>query len=118
MLLAYGRFWLDIKTSIMPHWPPTALPSPEENKETLNSIKKAFPRRCRCVEMQKKCNFAASFLEGINKKLMISSMNGQEKYSYEAPSAMVFEVKTECVVCASPAQSSVQNYTWHDEVEE
>ena len=45
-------------------------------------------------------------------------MNGQEKYSYEAPSAMVFEVKTECVVCASPAQSSVQNYTWHDEVDE
>ena len=46
-------------------------------------------------------------------------MKEQDKTHYEAPSAMVFEVRAEGAICnTSPGEASVQNYTWHDEVEE
>ena len=45
-------------------------------------------------------------------------MNTKNENLYEAPATTVVEVKTEGIVCSSSVQSSVQNYTWHDEVEE
>ena len=38
------------------------------------------------------------------------SMKGQDKLFYEAPTTLVFEVKTEGVICFSP-----QDYGWNDE---
>ena len=43
-------------------------------------------------------------------------MKEQGKINYEAPSILIFEVKTEGVVCTSPGQAGVQDYNWNNVV--
>ena len=69
-------------------------------------------------EVEKILYLCALFTGTYRYKPPILSMKVIDKITYMAPSTQVFEVKTECVVCASPALSSVQNYTWHNEEEE
>ena len=47
-------------------------------------------------------------------------MKEQDKNYYEAPSALVFEVKSERSFCQSNLQQTagLKSYTWNDEVEE
>jgi len=42
----------------------------------------------------------------------------KNKELYEAPSTMIFEVKQEGVICASPGQAGVQDYNWNNVDEE
>ena len=42
----------------------------------------------------------------------------KNKELYDAPSMLVFEVKQEGVICASPGQAGVQDYNWNNVDEE
>ena len=44
-------------------------------------------------------------------------MKTEHKDIYEAPSTMIVEFKSEGLVCQSP-QEALQNYIWHDILEE
>lgn len=46
------------------------------------------------------------------------SMKGLDKLFYEAPATLVFEAKTEGVICTSPGDAGLQNYNWNNPVEE
>ena len=46
------------------------------------------------------------------------SMKDQDKLFYEAPTTLVFEVKTEGVICTSSGDAGLQNYDWNNPIEE
>ena len=58
-------------------------------------------------------------ISGLKERTLIyNHMETKLKELYEAPSTMIFEVKQEGVICASPGQAGVQDYNWNNVDEE